>query len=189
MTNPLTTFLGLFRDISHDRQLIADITEHRMYKEGDVLLKEGSVAKELFFIVSGVLKITSVNDKGIDVTYFFVKENQFCTILKSFTSGNIAGESIVAACNTEVLAISKTKLEGIYTQLPYMKELIGQIMQQRLLDKIDTRNAYLGNDAAARYQLFLMREPDIALRVALADVASYLGITPQSLSRIRKNSY
>lgn len=188
MNNALTAFLALFRDISKDEGQICAICQERTYKEGEVLLKEGSVARELFFIVNGVLRITSVNDKGDDVTYFFIKENQFCTILKSFTGGGKSGESIVAACDTTVLAISKARLEELYRQLPHIKELIGQIMQQRLLDKIEIRNAYAGNDAAARYRLFIMREPDIALRVSLTDVASYLGITPQSLSRIRKNA-
>jgi CRP-like cAMP-binding protein len=65
--------------------------------------------------------------------------------------------------------------------------LIDQITQQRLLDKIQLRNSYLGKDAATRYKLFMTQQSDIALRVSLQDIASYLEITPQSLSRIRKN--
>ena len=187
MSNPLTIFLNLFRNITQDEEKIAAATERRKYNEGEVLLKEGSIAREMFFIIKGVLKITSVNEKGNDVTYFFLKENQFCTILKSFNDQAPAGEGIVAACDVEVLVIVKNKLLDLYRELPYMKELIGQIIQQRLLDKIEIRNAYLGSDAARRYELFIMREPDIALRVPLSDIASYLGITPQSLSRIRKN--
>ena len=187
MGNALTTFLNLFGNIAGDEEQVVAATEQRVYKEGDVLLKEGSVAKELFFVVSGVLKITSVNEKGNDVTYFFLKENQFCTILTSFNDRVPAKEGIVAACDTEVLAIRKNKLLQLYEQLPYMKTLIDSIIQRRLLDKIENSNAYMGKDAATRYQLFMMREPDIALRVPLSDVASYLGITPQSLSRIRKN--
>jgi CRP-like cAMP-binding protein len=86
-----------------------------------------------------------------------------------------------------VLAISRTKLLALYEQLPYLKTLIDQITQRALLEKIQVRNAYLGQDSASRYKLFMMRQADIALRVPLNDVASYLGITPQSLSRIRRN--
>ena len=188
MSNALVTFLQLFRNIASDETEIASITQQRIYKEGEVLLKEGNIAKELFFIVNGVLKITTLNDKGKDVTYFFVRENQFCTILKSFNSGKPGGENIVAACDAEVLAIHRSKLLALYRKLPYLKELIDQVIQQRLIDKIEIRNLYLGCDAASRYRLFIMREPDIALRVSLSDIASYLGITPQSLSRIRKNT-
>ena len=99
----------------------------------------------------------------------------------------MAEETIQAACNTEVLVITKTRLLDLYKKMPYLQTLIDQITQQRLLDKIQIRNTYLGQDAMTRYKLFMMRQPDIALRVSLKDIASYLEITPQSLSRIRKN--
>ena len=87
-----------------------------------------------------------------------------------------------------MLVISKAALLDIYEKLPYLKELITGIQQQALLDKIQLRNAFLGEDASARYRLFLMRQPDVALRVPLGDIASYLGVTQQSLSRIRRTA-
>jgi len=74
----------------------------------------------------------------------------------------------------------------LYARLPYLRELIDGVIQKGLIEKINTRNAYLGLDSAARYQLFLSRQPEIATRVSLTDVASYLEVTPQSLSRIRR---
>jgi DNA-binding MarR family transcriptional regulator len=68
-----------------------------------------------------------------------------------------------------------------------MKEIIEKINQQHLIEKVRVRNSYLGEDAENQYKLFIMQQPDIALRVPLKDIAGYLGITPQSLSRIRKN--
>jgi len=187
MPNPLVTFLKLFKDISPDEEAVEEALTYRTYKEGELLLKDGGIAKELFFICKGILKIVDTNDKGNPVTHFFIKENQFCTILKSFNNGKPCSGNIIAACDTEVIVITKTKLLALYKKVPYMKELIDSIIQQRLIDKIEASNGFLGIDAAARYKLFLMREPDIALRVSLTDIASYLGITPQSLSRIRKN--
>ncbi|MNY40990.1 hypothetical protein D3C86_1757710 [compost metagenome] len=61
-----------------------------------------------------------------------------------------------------------------------------QIAQKSLMEKIYTRNAYLGVDATSRYLKFIEEQGDIALRVPQSIIASYLGITPQSLSRIRK---
>jgi len=188
MINPLITFLQLLRFLSNeDQQLICSAFETRAFKEGDVLFKSGRVCHELFFICEGILRIVKMNEKGVEVTYFFVKENQFCTILHSFNNDVPAQESIQAACNAEVLVISKSKLLALYKQLPYFRTMIDQITQQRLLDKVRIRNSYLGEDSASRYRLFIMQHPDIALRVPLKDIASYLGITPQSLSRIRKN--
>jgi len=168
--------------------LILSAFEPRTFKEGETLFKGGKVCREMFFILSGVLRIVMVNDKGVDVTHFFLAENRLCTILNSFNNEVPAEESIQAACDTEVLAISRERLFELYKRLPYLQDLITRITQQSLLDKIGIRNAYLGEDSAARYRLFLSTQPDIARRVSLKDVASYLGITPQSLSRIRKGS-
>ncbi|GAA4501528.1 hypothetical protein GCM10023172_23520 [Hymenobacter ginsengisoli] len=86
-----------------------------------------------------------------------------------------------------MLAISRARLEELYQRLPYLQGLLMQLIQQCLLDKIAMRRAYLGQDSAMRYQQFLLRQPEVARRVSLTDVASYLGITLQSLSRLRKN--
>ncbi|MDE1192820.1 MAG: Crp/Fnr family transcriptional regulator [Arachidicoccus sp.] len=181
-------FLKLFRNISAtDEAIIADNLQTRNVNEYEILLQQGKTAKELFFICKGVLKIVSVNEKGKDVTQFFLKENQFCTVLNSFNNNVPANESIVAACNTELVLFSKEKLLQVYKAIPYFKESIHSITQQALLDKIAIRNSYLGEDAQTRYQKFILQQPEIALRVSLSDIASYLGITQQSLSRIRKN--
>ena len=188
MDNPLIAYLQLFRLIPEkDRSEIVSSFEARTVKEGDSLFKGGKICREMFFISKGVLRIIVTNDKGVEVIHYFLNENQFCTILGSFNSGVPADESIQAACDTEVLAITRTGLLTLYGKIPYLKELIDQINQQRLLHKIRIRNSYLGLDSSARYQLFIMQQPDIALRVPLRDIASYLEITPQSLSRIRKN--
>jgi len=188
MTNPLIAFLKLFHSIPQaDEALIIAATETRNYKEGDYLFHADNICREMYFVCNGVLRIMVLNEHGNQVTYFFLKENQFCTILNSFNNNIPAHESISAACDVEVLVFSKASLTKLYSQLPYLKSLIDQVTQQALLDKIDLKNGYLGYDSTSRYKMFLMRQPEIALRVPLSDVASYLGITPQSLSRIRKN--
>ncbi len=188
MHSPLISYLRLYRHIpAEDEALISAAFIPRSLKEGDVLFSPGHVCREMFFICNGVLRIMVQNGKGAEVTYFFLKENYFCTILNSFNNEVIAHESIQAACDTDVLIVSKTRLTALYQQIPYFKDLIDQITRQGLLDKIQIRNAYQGLDSASRYKLFMASQPEIASRVALNDVASYLGITPQSLSRIRKN--
>lgn len=188
MDNAFIRYLQLYRAFSTDEAtIISSHFESASFKEGEYLFKAGHISKRLFFICNGVVRIVMQQDNGNEVTQFFLKENQFCTILNSFNNQVLADENIQAACDTEVMFITKDKLTALYNKLPYLKELINQIMQQALIDKIQLRNAYLGQDSTTRYQLFIIRQPDIALRVPLSYIASYLGITPQSLSRIRKN--
>jgi CRP-like cAMP-binding protein len=188
MSDPLIKYLHGFAPIPEAEQaLISEAFQKRSYREGDYLFRSGHICKERFFICSGILRIPIRNEKGTETTHYFLKENQFCTILKSFDEETVAEESIRAAVDTETMAIHKTQLMELYKKLPWLRTTIDQITQQALLEKINIRNAYLGMDAAERYRTFLARQPEIASRVSLTDIASYLGITPQSLSRIRKH--
>ena len=188
MSNPLINFLQLLRYISAaDAAVITSHFECKAFKEGDFLFKGHRVCNELFFVCKGVLRIVTTNEKGIDITHFFFKENQICTILQSFNDETPTEPGIQAACDAEVMVIGKSKLQALYARLPYIKEIIEHINQQHLIEKVRVRNSYLGEDAENQYKLFIVQQPDIALRVPLKDIASYLGITPQSLSRIRKN--
>ncbi|QXV65699.1 Crp/Fnr family transcriptional regulator [Mucilaginibacter achroorhodeus] len=189
MGNALINFLQQHRFFTKEEEdTIKGAFETRSYHEGDHLSDVGKICRELFFICDGILRITSVNQKGVELTHFFLKEGSFCTILYSFNNHKPADEGIQAACDTEVLAINKDQLTILFAKLPGLKELIDRVTQEKLLEKIKTRNAFLGEESDARYQLFLKQQPDVAKRVALKDIASYLGITPQSLSRIRRNS-
>jgi len=188
MQNELIVFLRSHRDIPDaDVELITSAIESRIYHEGDYLFKAGKVCREMFFICKGVLRVMVINEQANEVTHFFLKQDQFCCILNSFNNRVTGHESIQAACDAEVLVLSRKNLDQLYTQIPYLKELITQVTHQGLLDKIALRNSYLGHDSTARYKLFLSQQPLVASQVQLGDIASYLGITPQSLSRIRKN--
>ncbi|WP_106529613.1 Crp/Fnr family transcriptional regulator [Chitinophaga niastensis] len=187
-STPLINFLRLFRLIPpRDAEIITAATELRQFHQGDELLREGKVCREIFFICKGVLRIVNQNEKGDGITHFFLKENQFCSIQDSFNNGTPAKESILASCDAEVITLERNKLKALYTQLPYLENLIDNILQQALLERIAIVSVCLKKDATTRYRNFLSNQPDVALRVPLSDVASYLGITQQSLSRIRKN--
>lgn len=171
-----------------DQELILSSFAPGSFKENDYLFREGKVCSTLFFILEGIVRIVSTNDKGVDRTHYFYRENQFCTILKSFREEKVAEASIQAASGVvQTLTISKQRLNVLYTKIPYLQEAMTMLFQQQLVDKVETRNVYLGVDAETQYKLFLEKQADIALRVSMKDIASYLGITPQSLSRIRRN--
>ncbi len=188
MFEQFINFLKLFKDIPDaDIAIIEHELIYKKIKEGEVLFREGNICKEMYFICKGVLRVVSQNEKGNHVTHFFLKENQFCCILNSFNNNLHGNEGIETACDAELIIIKKQKLLILFEKLPYLKPLINGIQLQSLVDKIQIKNAYQGEDAAMRYRNFLIRQPDIALRVSLSDIASYLGITQQSLSRIRKN--
>lgn len=156
-------------------------------QEGAVLLAQGKIARALYFICEGVVRLVKHTSEGEDITMFFLKENRCAAVLDSFSKNIPSDYTLEAACNASVIALHKEYLLRLYEKIPYLEALINTITQQGLMEKIRTRNEYMGLDASQRYRHFLQKEPDIVSRVPLSSIASFLGITPQSLSRIRKN--
>jgi CRP/FNR family transcriptional regulator, anaerobic regulatory protein len=187
MLEQFIDFLAQTRPIPpEDAAIIGRHLQTRQVKEGEVLIAPDQYARELYFILSGILKINGTNSKGDEVIRFFIPENRLCTILYSFQNNTPSGESVIAACDTEVIVFTHKILDNIYSKVPYLKALLDGIIQQALLKKIAVMSTYLGEDATARYQNFLQQQPNVANRVSLQDIASHLEITPQSLSRIRR---
>ena len=188
MIHPLVDFLQLMHPFtSEEEQMIADAFETRVYDEGDYVFHAGQVCREMFFTTDGIIMIHELNEHGNELVHYFLPKNHFLTILPSFYDNSISKESLIAACPAEALVISKTKLEDLCAKIPFLPGLIDRVIQQTLVEKIQTRNAYHFIDASSRYKLFLKKQPYIAQNVSLGYTASYLGITQQSLSRIRKN--
>lgn len=161
--------------------------ETQSFKEGDLIFAPGGICRHLYFINQGVIRIMSVSDKGDDITHYFLKENYFCTILGSFLEQTPALEGIHAATDVEVLVIGKDDFNQLVKEDAEFKKIFELHTTHGLLQKIRFKNMLHGHDATTRYRLFLEKLPDIAARVQLGYIASYLGITLQSLSRIRKN--
>lgn len=183
-------YLDVFQKITlEDKNTIEQYLEYKTVKEGEVLIQHNKIADQIFFVCKGVLKIVSINDKGNDNIHFFFSENHFCTILKSFTEKILSNDSVIAACDAEVIVLQRNKLDALIEHLPYFKTMLDTIFQNALLNKVELRNFYLGADATSRYQKFIERQPEIASRVSQTDIASYLGIAKQSLSRIKKNAF
>lgn len=169
-----------------DQQHFAAAWQGRSAAEGEMLFRAGPACPELFFIEQGVLRIVAQSRPGKDITHSFRREGQLCTILPSFEAQVSTALSIQAACPVRVLAISRARLDALYQQVPSLRALFGQLTQHQIIEKLALHRAYLGQDAAARYETFLAREPEVARRVPQQMIASYLDVTPQSLSRLRQ---
>src|SRR5205085_5487867 len=115
MPDALVSFLQQVSPLpDSDQNLITLAWSSRSVKEGGVLSVAGKICQEIFFIKQGVLRIVVQQESGKEVTHFFLKENQFCTILHSFTNQLPATEHIQAACDSEILAISRQQLDALY---------------------------------------------------------------------------
>ncbi|GAB2697074.1 Crp/Fnr family transcriptional regulator [Mucilaginibacter koreensis] len=187
MNVELIKYLSQFHPLaSSDQTVINSYFKGYQFKAGDWLLKAGEVTNKLFFIQEGILKITVPHPTEKDLVYYFMEPGQFMSFLYSMYGRVPAQQGLQAASVTSALAINYSDLQKLFEQLPYVRALIDEIAQLSMAKMVTVKNAYLVGDAKAKYELFLKDQPEVAKQVALADIASYLNITPQSLSRIRK---
>lgn len=171
-------------------QQIALINKHAVelaLHEGDYFSEAGKVANRVGFIVEGVIRVSYYNKNGDDVTRYFIDEDNFVVDLNSFDNRIPSSEYVQAVTECKLLVFSKKSWEDLSLTIVGWDAIVAKITSKGLLQKIERISPLIAEDAATRYRSFLERYPGVANRVALVYIASYLGITPSSLSRIRRN--
>ncbi|WP_109829303.1 Crp/Fnr family transcriptional regulator [Reichenbachiella versicolor] len=185
-TLPLVTFLQKFGTLTTDD--ISIISEHcnpKEYTQGDVFVEAGKNVNQVDFVLSGVFRYYFYDKEGNEITSFFMAENDFVTNVNSFfeyipSSGTIAAET---DCST--LVISRSSWELFSEQIPNWNMIMQAITNKTLLAKSVFQRKLINQDAKTSYLELLKQYPTIVQRVPLNHLASFLGITKFSLSRIR----
>jgi CRP-like cAMP-binding protein len=169
-----------------DERLIVQAFKKQQFKAGEWLIEPGKVTSQLFFITNGVLKVTVRTSEDRAEVFSFVKKNTFVTFLYSVYSNTPSYHGLQAACDTEVLMLDATEWNNLYEHLPYLRTVIDQIQILFMAEIFLVKKSNIEGSAYRNYVALIKKESEVAHCVPLTDVASYLGITPQSLSRIRR---
>lgn len=156
-------------------------------KRKDHFLRQGEVCRHLGFILKGYVRLYYQLD-GEEVTKDFNFENSFCGSYASFSLQQPSRFNVMAMETVHLLRISREDLYRLYDTYPQMQKL-GRIRMEDMFIRKEMREAsFLLDTAEERYQEMLRQYPKIEQRVPLKYLASYLGITAETLSRIRGNS-
>ena len=155
-------------------------------KEG-YFSEAGMVPRYVGFMLKGVARFCYYNNKGEEITHSFVEENNFVSDQQKFEAQVVSSEYIQAVTDCELLVFSKKNWDEIGNTIVGWKEIEHLILKNCLLKTIERRSPLVSEDATTRYLSFNEHFPGLVNRVPLSQVASYLGITQQSLSRIRRN--
>lgn len=147
----------------------------------------GKIPRYVGFLLKGVTRFCYYNNKSEEITHSFVEENNFVSDQQKFEMQMVASEYIQAITDCQLLVFSKKNWDEIGNTIVGWKEIEHLIVKNCLLKAIERRSPLVSEDATTRYLSFLDHFPGLVNRVPLSYVASYLGITQQSLSRIRKN--
>ena len=147
----------------------------------------GKAVKQIGFISEGVLRVYYYTNKGDENTRYFVDENHL--ILDGHTSGAnyIPSEYLQAVTNCKLTIFSKKDWKEISDTIVGWDSIIQKIITKYHAEKLERRSPLVSQDATTRYFEFIENFPTLANRIPLSFIASYLGVTQQSLSRIRKN--
>jgi CRP-like cAMP-binding protein len=153
----------------------------------DFYWEAGKMIKQIGFTTKGILRVYYYTNNGDEITRYFIEENML--ILDGFEKGGnyIPSEYLQALTPCELVTFSKTDWRDIYDTILGWESIVQKITTKQHREKIDRRSQLVSQDATTRYLEFIEKFPNLVNRVPLSHIASYLGITQQSLSRIRKN--
>jgi CRP-like cAMP-binding protein len=150
------------------------------------LLQEGDVSRTIAFVEKGCLRCYSVDDTGAEHIVQFAIEDWWISDPYSGLTGEPSGYAIDALEDSELLLLERESMNRMLEEIPKCERLFRILLENRLVANQRRITSTLETPAEERYLQFLKSYPAIAQRVPQSQIASYLGITPQSLSRIRK---
>jgi len=178
----------IFKHFPLDDKNLEELMRAISFREivpGTILLSEGEVATKLFFVVRGCLRTYFIKEDGKDITAQFFVEDQIVASFESATTGTPSRAYIEAIEDSIVGSIPLKALEVILSKSTVMGDEFSKFLMKRLVYYMVRCSSYILDNPEKRYLNFLEDSPELAARLPKQYIASYLGITPVSLSRIR----
>jgi CRP-like cAMP-binding protein len=170
-----------------DKEAIKTFFVPKKLRKRQYLLQEGDVCKHLAFVSKGLLRTYNVDDKGDEHMSVFGWEGWWLSDFNSFLSGEPAVFNIDAIEDSELLLISHSKYEELTIAVPVMDRYFRILYQNSIVTKERRLMSSITHTAEERYLQLAGSNPQLIERIPQNLVASYLGIAPETLSRIKKN--
>ncbi|MBS1661645.1 MAG: Crp/Fnr family transcriptional regulator [Bacteroidetes bacterium] len=167
-------------------EFFTSLLKSKSLAAGEFLLREGETCKYESFVVKGCLKSYYQDEEGLEHIIDFSIEEWWADDLYSLLTQTPSKSNIKAIEETKILQISKTNLELLYQKIPKFERFFRILFQNAYITQRDQINLALSASAEERYILFLKKKPYAEKRFPQKDIASYLGVTPQFLSTLKK---
>ncbi len=181
----LMNFLHSVHKISEEEEnLLSGLCKLQSLHKNQELQPIGHTCKTIYFVNKGMLRICYLKN-GVDITESFEPENSIVARAESLFAGIPSKKAICAVEDTEVVAINVPKLFALFDAHPNLERLFRKVFEQQHVRTIHRLESLQFNTPEERYQQLLDEQPNILLRAPLKHIATYLGITQVSLSRIR----
>lgn len=187
--NALINYLQLFGRLNEQQiNYIAERCVKHELKKDEFYQEAGKIPKQFAFLADGVFSVSYYNKKGDEITKYFVDEDHFVVDLDSYNENKPSPEYIRAATDCTYYTLSREALNDLSATIVVWDEIMNKIISKALVEKVSKISVMMAEDATERYLNFFDRFPKLANRIPLSHLASYLGITQSSLSRIRRSA-
>jgi CRP-like cAMP-binding protein len=167
-------------------ELIKSVCIFKKLRKRQYLLQDGDVWKYNAFVCKGCLRNYRLDENGTEHVLSFSKENWWTGDRESLHSGKPSVDNIDALEDTVVLLINKEDFEMICARIPAFNNMVQTILNNSFIASQNRIHSVISLDAEQKYKNFMEKYPDLTYRVPQHMIASYLGITPETLSRVRK---
>ena len=154
-------------------------------KKGKIILPLNKPCKTIWHLTKGAVRKMEMDNGTAKTTHFYVAPKVF-TVLHSALTGEPSDLSIICEEDCEFLELDIKRLGELYQQSIYIERVGRRMAEEEFIQEFSMRRMFLKLDALQRYEYMEKNHPEILQRFQLKDVATFLGVTPETLSRLRK---
>ncbi len=186
MDNKLLSYFQRIMPLSDEEiKAIVETMNIQQYKKGSILLTEGQVSTEVYFVLEGCVRQYYLVEGEEKTTNFFTEE-QWVISLNSFNQ-NVASNHYLACSEDSSLVVGNSKkAEDLYKRFPKLETVSRKVMEKVFAEQQEIMGAYFTDNPEQRYLKLLKSRPELFQKIPQYQIASYVGVKPESLSRIRK---
>ena len=169
--------------------LFLSFWKNRKVKRKQLLVETGEVARYQFFILSGCLRSFYTDSNGVEHNIQFAVDDWWISDMASFLSQKPALLTVEALEDSEVMQIDSAGIEELYDRIPKLERFFRLLLQNAFIAQQQRILSMISKTAEERYSEFISKYPQFEQRIPQVHVASYLGITPEFLSKLRKKIF
>lgn len=186
MDNKFVNYFSKISPLSEEESMaIAENMCLKSFKKGDFILKEGQVAVDTYFVMEGCVREYIMLDGEEKTTNFFT-EDQWIISLNNFNDQKPSEVHLICVEDTTVSVGNEEQAQKMFKVFPRFETIARAIVESNFIEQKKLLNSYLTDTPEDRYFKLLKSRPDIFQRIPQYLIASYIGVKPESLSRIRK---
>ena len=157
----------------------------RHYKKGEILLREGQISTEAYFILQGCVRQYLIVE-GEEKTINFFTDEHWVVSLNSFNNNTPSNHYMTCSTDCILVVGNREKEEELYRRFPKLESVSRRVLEKILIEQQEFISTYNVDNPEQRYRKLLNSRPELFQIIPQYQIASYIGVKPESLSRIRK---